>query len=191
MHMSVHDTISSYDNVRKHLLPQQDSENTSRHGRQESISQIFCGDRMPLIPQRLQCSDLCPLLLHHTGHCSKADQSRHKEKQDREHFPDRTHPVRIVTVTCVLCQITPVIDIPFRTINILNFFLRICKFLLRVRYLLFAVCDLLLSLAFTVIILCPSVREFLLGRGKFRFCFRDPALARLDLIPSRIDLSLP
>ena len=102
-------------------------------------------------------------LISAARHGRQADQRRNKEKDHREHFPDSPHSVRIFAISRIIGKITSVIYIPFRHIQILYFFLRICKFLLCVFDLLFSVRKLCLCFRLALVILFPSVCKFLLS----------------------------
>ena len=60
--MLIHDPICIDNNIRKYFLSKQNPDYTSRYSRQQCISEIFACNGMPFIPQRLECSNLRPLL---------------------------------------------------------------------------------------------------------------------------------
>ena len=191
MHMLVHDPISLDNNIRENLLAKENSQNTSRHSCQKRITEIFSCNGMPLISEGFQCSDQSSLLFYHSRHGSQTDQSRYKEEDHREHFTDRAHTVRVITVSCIFRQIGSVIDIPYRHLQIINLLFRIRKLLLRIGDLLLAVRNLSPGFRFTFVIVLPAICYFLFCIRQLSFRIRDLLLAGSNLFPAAVNLRLP
>ena len=189
--MLVHDPVCIDDNIWKYFLTEQNSDYTSGYGCQQCVSEILARNRMSLIPQRLECPYLRPLLFHHTGHSRQTDKRSHKEKYRREHFSDSPHTVCILSVSGIIRQIGPVIYVPLGLLEIIDLVFRIRKLFFRIRDLLFSVCDLCFRLCFSLVIFFPAVRDLCFRLFKLRFCISEFLLSCSDLIPAAIDLFLP
>ena len=190
MHMLEHDPIRIDDNIGEYLLPEKDARHTSGHSRQKRIAHILARYGMPLVPECFKCTDERPLLFYHAGHSRQADQRCHKKEDHREYFSDSAHPVCIFTITGVIRKIVSVIYIPLRFFQVPNLFLSVCKFLLCVFDLLFAVRKLRFCFCLTLIIFCPSVCNLLLAGCNLCLCVSELLFSIFQLCPAAVDLFL-
>ena len=214
--MYIHNLIGRHDNIRKCLLSDQNSRQRTAEGGRQGITHIFGGNGKLTVSQRLQCSNLGPLFLDHTGHGCQADQSRHHKEEYREHFADGPHPVCIIRISAVIRRTVPVIDIPVRLINACDFIFCIQYLNFRIRNLFFrfflpffiffpAICQLLLilrngaigfsNLCFTALYLAPSVcispltaGQLIIGIRQYSLTFFQPGFLLFKLRPARFKL---
>ena len=152
----VHDPIRLDNDKRKNLFSEKYSCDTSTYCSQKCIAEILGCNGCFSIAQCFHCSDLCPLLLHHSCHCGKTDQSRYKEEYHRENLSDVFQPLCVITKIRIFRKVIAICDDPLRCFNIIHLFLGILDLLPGFR-------NFIIGLFFAVLI-------FFLSIGKLLFC---------------------
>ena len=152
----VHDPICLDNDKRKNLFSEKNTHDAASCCCKEGITEIFGCNRYFSVAQCFHGSNLGSLLLNHSCHCGKTDQSRYKEEYHRENFSDVFQPLCVITKIRIFRKVIAVCDDPLRCFNIIYLFLGILDLLLGFR-------NFVIGFFFAVLIFFLSIGKLLFG----------------------------